>query len=145
MAKATKGSIVKVAYTGRLKDGTIFDSSEGREPIEFTVGAGQVIPGFDDAVCGMEVGEKKIIEISAQNAYGPHYDEAVMVINRSEFPDDMHPEVGDQLQATQPDGRSIILSVIEANDQNVTLDGNHPLAGQDLIFEIELLEVKDNL
>lgn len=145
MATAAKGSTVKVAYTGRLKDGTVFDSSEGREPLEFVVGSGQVIPGFDEAVEGMQVGEKKTIEIACENAYGPHFDEGVMTVSRNDFPKGMDPKVGDRLQATQPDGRSMILSVTNTDDESVTLDANHPLAGEDLIFEIELLDVRSSL
>jgi FKBP-type peptidyl-prolyl cis-trans isomerase 2 len=145
MAKAEQGKKIKVNYTGRLSDGTVFDSSEGREPLEFTLGAGQVIPGFDAGICGMEIGEKKTIEIPSEQAYGPHYDEGVMVVDRSEFPEDMHPEVGDQLQMRQPDGSGMIVVVTCADEKSVTLDANHPLAGKDLIFDVELVAVASSI
>ncbi|MHB0997741.1 MAG: FKBP-type peptidyl-prolyl cis-trans isomerase [Armatimonadota bacterium] len=141
MAQAAKGDTVKVHYTGRFNDGTVFDSSVDRDPLQFTIGKGEVIPGFDQGVEGMNVGEKKTVEIPAEQAYGPHYDEGVMVVDRSEFPEDMDPKVGDQLQLTQPDGRAMMVRVTEADDKCVTLDANHPLAGEDLTFEIELVDI----
>ncbi|MHB1459180.1 MAG: FKBP-type peptidyl-prolyl cis-trans isomerase [Armatimonadota bacterium] len=145
MAKAGQGNKVKVHYKGTLTDGSVFDSSEGREPLEFTLGEGQVIPGFDAGVCGMEVGEKKTIEIPADQAYGPHFAEGIMVVDRSEFPEDMYPEVGDQLQMRQPDGSGMIVRVTCADEKSVTLDANHPLAGQDLIFEVELVDIASSI
>lgn len=145
MAKASEGNIVKVAYTGRLKDGTVFDSSQGRQPLEFTLGSGQVIPGFDAGILGMEVGEKKTIEIPCENAYGPHYDEAVIVVNRTDLPPDLNPSVGDKLKMSQPDGNAMIVIVTEADDEKIKLDANHPLAGKDLIFDVELVEAKSGL
>jgi peptidylprolyl isomerase len=140
-AQAKNGNTVQVHYTGKLADGTIFDSSVGREPLEFTLGAGQLIPGFEKAVLGMKVGEKKIVTIPADEAYGPHRDEQVVEIPREELPSDLTPQVGQQLVVTQQDGRQIIVVITEVSDKTVTIDANHPLAGKDLTFEIELVKI----
>jgi len=145
MAKAGPGNKVKVHYTGRLCDGSVFDSSEGRGPLEFTLSEGQVSPGFDAGISGMEVGEKKTIEIPADQAYGPHFAEGVMVVDRREFPEDRYPEVGVQLQMRQPDGSGMIVRVTCADEKSVTLDANHPLAGQDLIFDVELVDIASSI
>ena len=144
MAKASSGDTVKVDYTGRLNDGTVFDSSEGegREPLEFTVGSGQVIPGFDQGVEGMEVGESKTIKIPSEDAYGPHQEELVAEIDKSSFPEDMELSVGDMLHLQQPDGQAIAATVAEIKDGSVILDANHPLAGQDLTFDVKLVEIE---
>ncbi|MCE5198372.1 MAG: peptidylprolyl isomerase [Armatimonadota bacterium] len=141
MAEAKQGDRVKVDYTGKLQDGTIFDSSDGREPLEFTIGGGQVIPDFESALVGMNPGDKKTVQIPATRAYGARRDDLVLEVGRDQFPEDIKPEVGDQLQLRQPDGMSAVVTVTEANDQSVTLDGNHPLAGEDLTFDVELVEV----
>lgn len=141
MAQAQRGDTVKVHYTGRLQDGTVFDSSESREPLEFTIGGGQMISGFDAGVLGMNLGQSKTITIPAEDAYGPRYVEAEMTVDRSEFPEDMAPEVGDQLQLRQPNGQVVIVVVSEVTEETVTLDANHPLAGKDLTFDIELVEI----
>lgn len=141
MAEAKSGDTVKVHYTGTLDDGSVFDSSKGRDPLEFTVGAGQVIPGFDEAVSGMNPGESKKVKIEADSAYGQRNEELVQKVERSALPDDMELEVGVRLQAAQPDGRTMILTVVELTDDSVTLDANHPLAGEALSFEIELVEI----
>jgi peptidylprolyl isomerase len=141
MSKAKEGDVVKVHYTGRLDDGSVFDSSEGREPLEFKVGEGQVIDGFDAAVTGMAIGDKKQVRIEATNAYGEHRDELVQQVERSSMPDDLKLEVGIQLQAQQPDGQVMVLSIVELSDTMVTLDANHPLAGKDLTFDISLVEI----
>jgi len=141
LAQAKEGDRVKVNYTGKFEDGKVFDSSIGRAPLEFTVGAHQVIPGFENAVMGMNPGENKTVNIPADDAYGPHYDEMVMKVNRSEFPADMTPGIGDHLQLQDPNGDTMIVTVTEADDNTVTLDGNHPLAGKALTFDIELMEV----
>lgn len=141
MAQAQNGDKVKVNYTGKFEDGTVFDSSEGRAPLEFSVGGGQVIQGFDAAMVGMAIGESKTVTIPADQGYGQRFDEAVMVVDRSEFPEDMDPQVGDKLQLMQPDGRPVIVTVTAADETSVTLDGNHPLAGQTLVFDIELVEI----
>lgn len=141
MAQAKKGDKVKVHYTGKLDDGTVFDSSVGRDPLEFTLGSGQIIPGFDTGVTGMNIGESKTVKIPSMEAYGPHYEEMVIVVGRNEFPQDVIPALGDQLQMRHESGQVMIVTVTEVNDENVTLDANHPLAGKDLTFDIELLEV----
>ncbi|NQU44651.1 peptidylprolyl isomerase [bacterium] len=141
MGKAKKGNVVKIHYTGKLDDGTVFDSSEGDKPLEFTVGAEEVIAGFDKAAEGMEVGEKKTVTIQPEDAYGPHHDELIETINRDRIPEDIHLEVGGQIQATQPDGESIVLTVVDMTDGQVTLDANHPLAGKALTFDVELVEI----
>ncbi len=141
MAQAKQGDTVKVHYTGTLEDGSVFDSSVERAPLEFTLGAGQLIAGFDEAVSGMSPGEKKVVKIPAEKGYGPRRDEMTAEVSRSELPPDLEPKIGMQLQANQQDGRSMVVTVVEVKDESVTLDANHPLAGKELTFEIELLEV----
>ncbi len=141
MTQAKNGDTVRVHYTGRLEDGTVFDSSVNRGPLQFTLGEGLLIPGFEQAVIGMSPGESKTAEVSADQAYGPHREEMVVEIDRQEFPSHFQPEVGQQLQIPQPDGRITRLTVTEVSDQKVTLDANHPLAGKDLTFDIHLLEI----
>ncbi|GAB3544418.1 FKBP-type peptidyl-prolyl cis-trans isomerase [Spirosoma fluminis] len=143
MAQAKSGDTVQVHYTGTLTDGTVFDSSAGRTPLEFTVGSGQVIKGFDEGVEGMNPGEKKTINIPVDDAYGPANEEMVFTLNRSEIPDDIPLEMGMTLNMHE-DGnpRPIPVIVRDLSDTSVTLDANHPLAGQDLIFEVELVGVK---
>lgn len=134
------GDTVRVHYTGTLADGTQFDSSEGREPLEFVVGEGQVIPGFDVAVANLEVGEKTTLTIPAAEAYGDHMDEGLQTFPLDFF-GDQQPELGWAVELQAPDGSRMPAMVAEINDDNVVLDFNHPLAGQDLTFEIELVEV----
>ena len=141
MAQASKGDTVKVHYTGTLDDGTEFDSSRGRDPLEFTVGGGQMIPGFDAGVDGMSVGESKKVKIPSDQAYGPRHDEMVISVPRDEFPPDASPAVGDQFQMRHETGQVIVVTVADVSDANVTLDANHPLAGEDLNFDIELVEI----
>ncbi len=141
MAGAKNGDSVKVHYTGKLKDGTIFDSSRGREPIEFTIGERSVIPGFEDAVIGMKTGESKTIRIAAENAYGARREDMVFEVTREEFPAHITPEVNQQFKVLQDDGRSVIVTIMEVTDEHVVLDANHPLAGEELIFDIELTEI----
>ncbi len=135
------GDTVRVHYTGTLSDGSTFDSSEGREPLEFVVGSGQVIPGFDAAVSGLEAGDTATVTIVAADAYGEHADEGVQVFPRDVFPPDSAPEVGWAVELTSPDGQRVPATIVEATDESITLDFNHPLAGQDLTFEITLVEV----
>lgn len=142
MSQAEKGNTVKVHYTGTLTDETIFDSSRQREPIEFEVGAGQMIAGFDAAVQGMKVGESKKINIPSTEAYGPVNEEAMIKVPKEQLPEGMAPEVGMQLEAAQEDGRTQVLVVAEVLETEVILDANHPLAGKDLIFDIEMMEIK---
>ncbi len=141
MAQSKNGDTVKVHYTGKLEDGTVFDSSVKRDPLQFTLGEGLLIPGFEQAVLGMSPGESKTVEVSADQAYGPHREEMVMDVDRQEFPSHFQPEVGQQLQIPQSDGRMIRLTVTDVSEQMVTLDANHPLAGRDLTFDIQLLEI----
>src|SRR5688572_12284172 len=141
MEQAKSGDTVKVHYSGRLTDGTTFDTSSGRDPLEFKVGNGDVIKGFDEGVTGMAVGDKKTVHIPADEAYGQKEDERVIQFPRANFPPDMEPEVGMQLNMTNGTGQVIPVVVTDVDNENVTLDANHPLAGQDLIFDIELVDI----
>ena len=141
MSEAKSGDTVNIHYTGTLADGSQFDSSAGRDPLQFTVGAGQVIPGFDAAVTGMSVGEKKKVTIPADQAYGQPDPRAVQAIPRENIPDEIPLEVGLQLQAQGPQGQPIPVTVVEITDAEVTLDANHRLAGEDLTFDLELVSI----
>ena len=141
MQEAKNGDQVKVHYHGRLNDGTTFDSSEGRAPLQFEVGAGQVIKGFDDGVLGMKQGDKRTIHIPVHQAYGEKSQDMVIEFPREQFPPDMLPEVGMQLNLRGQDGRNFPVVISEVKDDIVVLDGNHPLAGKDLIFDIEMVEI----
>lgn len=141
MSQAKSGDTVKIHYTGTLDDGTQFDSSAGREPLEFTLGSGQVIPGFDKAVDGMAVGESKQVNITPEDAYGPRHEQMIQEVPKSALPPDMTPEVGMGLQAQGQDGRAVQLTVTAVGDDSITVDGNHPLAGQALNFAIELVSI----
>ncbi len=141
MQQVKNGDTVKVHYHGRLDDGTTFDSSSGRDPLQFEVGSGMVIVGFDNGVMGMQVGDKKTIEIPANEAYGPVDPGMVVEFDKKNFPEDMKPEVGMQLNMTDQDGNVIPVVITEVKEESVMLDANHPLAGQKLIFDIELVEI----
>lgn len=140
MAQAHTGDTVRVHYTGKLGDGEVFDSSRDRDPLEFTLGGGQVIAGFDDAVTGMQPGDEKTVTIPAEQAYGPRRDEMVGEVPRAQFPPNIEPKVGQQLQMQQ-NGQNFVVTVADVSDEVVRLDANHPLAGKDLTFELELVEI----
>jgi peptidylprolyl isomerase len=139
--KTKDGDKVKVHYTGKLEDGEVFDSSRDRQPLEFTVGDGDVIPGFEKAVLDMEVGEQKSVQIEPDEAYGPRREELVVDVERSELPSHIEPSVGQRLQMQQPEGGTVKLLITDMNDETITLDANHPLAGMTLFFELEMMEI----
>lgn len=141
MAQAKKGDTVRVNYTGMLEDGTVFDTSADRGPLEFTLGENRIISGFENAVVGMNEGESKTARVSAEDAYGEHMKEGVLVVAREQLPDHLEFKVGQNLEIRQSDDQTTIVRVTDVSDSHVTLDANHPLAGKDLIFEIELLEI----
>ena len=141
MSTAKKGDNVKVHYKGTLKSGEQFDSSEGRDPLEFTVGAGQMIKGFDDAIPGMAVGDKKTINIAPEDAYGTKNADAIIEFPKSNIPEDMKLEPGMKLQLHNQAGQPIPVVVTEIKDDIVILDANHELAGKELVFDIELVEI----
>ena len=150
MVRAQPGSRIKVHYTGRLADGEVFDSSLDPpgdssgigEPLEFVIGSGQMIPAFEQVVIGMKPGESKTVNIPAAQAYGPHHPQGVMEVERSQLPPGMPLEVGSMIQGNAPNGEQVPFTVVEVTDTLVTLDRNHPLAGKDLIFEIQLVQVE---
>ena len=142
MQQAQNGDKVKVHYHGRLRTGETFDSSEGRDPLEFEVGAGQMIKGFDEGVKGMQVGDKKTVEIDASDAYGQREDGNMIEFPKDQFPTDMKPEEGMQLMLSNDQGQQFPVQVAEVKEDSVVLDANHPLAGQDLIFDIEMVNIE---
>ncbi len=141
MATIKKGDTVKVHYTGTIADGTVFDTSKEREPLEFTLGEGKLIPGFEKAVEGMDVGDSSKVTIPSDEAYGEKKDDMVIDVERSQIPPDIQPEVGQQLQIQQKDGGAIPVVITDVTEETVKLDANHPLAGEDLTFDIEVVEV----
>ncbi|ADY30102.1 MULTISPECIES: FKBP-type peptidyl-prolyl cis-trans isomerase [Cellulophaga] len=142
MSIVKENNTVKVNYTGKLADGQVFDTSEGREPLEFTLGQGQLIPGFEKGVLDMKLNEKKTITIAKEEAYGEVNEALIQEVKKSELPQDMEPKVGMGLVSKAPDGREMNLMVVEVKDESIVIDGNHPLAGKDLIFDLEVLEIK---
>ncbi len=142
MQQVKSGDTVKVHYHGKLTDGTTFDSSEGREPLEFEVGSGSVIAGFDSGVTGMQVGEKKTVNIPVDEAYGPKQEDLYMEFPIDRFPEDMKPEAGMQLNMSNGSEQNFPVVIAEVHDDTVILDANHPLAGEDLTFDLELVEIK---
>ena len=142
MSQVKENDTVKVHYTGKLEDGQVFDSSLEREPLEFTLGQGQLIPGFENGILNMSVHQKKTIHIPSAQAYGQVQDELFQEIPRKELPEDIQPEKDMGLVSRTPDGREIQLVVSEVKPESIIVDANHPLAGKDLIFDIELLEIK---
>lgn len=141
MAQAKQGDTVNVHYTGKLEDGTVFDTSRSRHPLQFTIGKGQVIAGFEQAVDGMNTGESKTVIIPMDNAYGPRRAEMIITMERSKLPADLKPQVGQRLELTQMDDQNILVTVTAVTDSTLTLDANHPLSGKDLTFDIELVGI----
>ncbi len=141
MADAKNGDTVKVHYTGTLQDGTVFDSSREREPLEFKLGETGIIPGFQSIVEGMNPGETKTEKLAPEDAYGPHNEQMVVEVERDQLPQDLDPQVGQHLHLSRGDGQVIPVHITNVTDAKVTIDANHPLAGQDLTFEVELLEI----
>ena len=141
MTQAKSGDTVRIHYTGTLDDGTQFDSSAGRDPLEFALGGGQVIPGFDNAVDGMTGGDSKTVRIPPEEVYGQRHEQLVQQVSRDALPDEIEPAVGMQLQSQSPEGQVMMLVVTEVAEESITVDANHPLAGQALTFDIELVEI----
>ena len=140
-SKAKEGNTVQVNYTGKLADGTVFDSSVGRQPLEVVLGKGQVIPGFEKAILGMKVGENKTVTLSVNDAYGPVRSELIFEVPKENLPAGVTPQVGQQLQGSQADGSVMRATITKISDKTVTLDGNIPLAGKELTFDIELIKI----
>ena len=134
------GDTVKVYYTGKLRDDTVFDSSDG-EPLEFKIGDGMVIPGFEEAIVGMDVGQHKTISVESEQAYGPHLDGLIATISKDQFPETVEPEAGKQIRVANQLGQVFVMTIVEVGDSTVTLDANHPLAGKDLVFDIDLVSI----
>ncbi len=141
MTQAKYGDTVKVHYTGKLDDGTVFDASTEEDPLLFTIGGGQIIPGFEQAVVGMRPGESKTVKIPAEEAYGQRREDLILEIEKTQLPEGLKPEIGMQLQSRQPDGSIIVLTIADIRESHITLDANHPLAGKDLTFDIQLIEI----
>ena len=141
MGNAKSGDTVKIHYTGTLDDGAEFDSSAGSDPLEFVLGDGQVIPGFDKAVEGMAIGESKNVRIEPGDAYGPRHDQLIQEVPRSALPEGLTPEEGMALQSSTPDGQTMLFKVTAVAEDSITVDGNHPLAGMALTFDIELVSI----
>lgn len=141
MSVANVQDTVRVHYTGKLASGEIFDSSLEREPLEFTIGSGQLIAGFDEGVIGMALNEKRTLNIPAHLAYGPVHEQLIQEVSRLQLPPEIEPFVGQVLMATGPEGDEMRLVVRVVTDESITVDGNHPLAGEELIFEVELVEI----
>lgn len=141
MAEAKQGDTVHVHYTGRLADGTTFDSSQDRDPLEITIGEGAVIPGFEKAVQGMEPGDQKTAEVPVEEAYGPRRDELVMDVPRTQLPEGLDPKPGEQLRMQTPDGQAVPVVVADTTEEEIKIDANHPLAGEDLTFDLLLVKI----
>lgn len=139
--QAQTGDTVQVHYTGKLQDGAVFDSTEGSEPIEFTLGQGQIIPGFEQAVTGIQLGESRTVNVPVDQAYGPRNDNLIQEVSREQLPEDIQPEVGMQLQRILDTGETLVVTITEVNDATITIDANPPLAGKDLIFDIKLVGI----
>lgn len=141
MSQVKKGDTVHIHYTGTLQDGSVFDSSEGRDPLAFTVGSGQIIPGLESAMEGMNVGDTRRVEVPSDQAYGPVQEEARQAVPRADIPEEIPMEVGTQVNAQNQEGQVMTLTIHEVTDEHVVLDANHPLAGKDLIFDVELVAI----
>lgn len=142
MRQAKQGDTVRVHYRGRLQDGTEFDASFDGEPLQFTIGGGQVIPGFEEAVVGMNPGDSKTTELPAEKAFGTYREDLVAVVDKSQLEDwGLEPEIGERVPIPQPDGSSVDVTVTEVTESEVTVDANHPLAGEDLTLDIELIDI----
>jgi len=144
VAEAKQGDAVQVHYTGKLEDGTVFDTSQDREPLEFTIGEDRVIPGFESAVLGMEPGDSKTQELGPDDAYGQRREDMVMELDRGQIPEDLDPEVGQQLHLRMEDGQRVPVVITKLGEESVTIDANHPLAGKKLIFDIELISIGED-
>ena len=143
MTQVKENNTVKVHYTGKLADGQVFDTSEGKEPLAFTLGEGRLIPGFEKGLIDMKLNEKKTINLTKDEAYGDPREDLIIEVPKSELPQEMEPEVGMGLVSRTPDGQEMNLMVVEVRDETVVLDGNHPLAGKDLIFDLEVVEITE--
>jgi FKBP-type peptidyl-prolyl cis-trans isomerase 2 len=141
MNTAKMGDTVKVHYTGRLDDESVFDTSRERAPLEFTIGEGNLIAGFEKGIIGMEIGETRTLKIPPEEGYGNRDDNLITQINRTYLPQSVEPAIGQQLQVKQPDGQAFVVWIADLDDDTVTIDANHPLAGENLNFEIELTEI----
>ncbi len=141
MTQAKHGDTVKVHYTGKLPDGTIFDTSRNRHPLQFTIGKGQVISGFEQAVAGMNTGESRTTTIPVDQAYGPRRNDRIVTMERGQLPPGVDPRVGQRLELTQTDDQTMLVTVMAVTDTNITLDANHPLAGKELTFDLELVGI----
>ncbi|MDR9375311.1 MAG: peptidylprolyl isomerase [Schleiferiaceae bacterium] len=142
MSKVKADDTVQIHYTGKLTDGNVFDSSREREPLEFTLGQGEIIPGFEQGILDMEVNETKTIEVPHTEAYGERKDELLHEVPKDQLPEEIKPEVGMALSSKMPDGREIPLTVTEVGEEKIVVDANHPLAGKDLTFEVEVVAIK---
>ncbi len=141
MSQAKDGDTVKVHYTGKLENGTVFDTSTDRQPLELTLGSGKIIPGFEKGITGMGVGDTKTITVLPEEAYGPSRKELIVDIKKTDLPEDITPAIGKELQVQQKDGNPIEITITDMDEDTVTLDANHPLAGNTLLFEVELVEI----
>ena len=141
MDKVKNGDRVKVHYTGKLEDGNVFDSSENSPPLDFVVGSGDVMPGIENGVIGMEVGDTKTIEILTEEAFGPRRKELVVELMKSDIPKHITPTIGQRLEIRMPDDQNITVTITDMDEDTVTIDANHPLAGYTLLFDIELVEI----
>lgn len=141
MTQAKSGDTVKIHYKGKFDDGAVFDSSEGRDPLEFKIGDGNIIPGVEEAVIGMSPEETKEAKVPPEKAYGEYRDDMVIEVDKSQFPENIDPQEGQQLELKQPDGQSVVVSVTHVGEEKVILDANHPLAGKNLTFEITLEQI----